>query len=114
MLGDRFRLSVVDGCDIGEKPVASSSDGLDEAGILGRIAYGVSNLADRLVQAVIEVNGRPRPQPDTQFLSGHQFSRLFQEHDQQSEWLLLQPDALAVFGQPAKPKIGFEYSKPKP
>jgi len=39
-----------------------ASDRLDEAGALGRIAQHVPDLADRLVEAVVEVYGRLWPE----------------------------------------------------
>ena len=111
--GHRLRLSAVDNRDVGEKPVAPAGDGLDEAGIFGRISQCFSNLADCFVEAVIEVHERLRPKSFAQFLPDHQLSRFFQQHGQQLEWLFLQPDPFAKLRQFTGSKIGFENPKLK-
>jgi hypothetical protein len=71
------------------------------------------NLADGLVEAVIEVHGRLRPKSGSQLLPGHQVARFFQQHRQQSEGLLLQPPALVLLCQFPGSKIGFESPEPQ-
>ena len=106
-----FRWPTLDNRDIGEKPVATTGNGLDKARILGRIAEGVSNLADGFVETVIEVDDRLRPDLCAQFLPADQFSWPFQQHSQQSKGLLLQWQALAMLRQLADSRIGFENPK---
>ena len=80
-------------------------------GLSAEIAQRVSNLADCLVEAVIEVYGRLWPRFAAQLLPCHQFSRVFQQDSQQSKGLLLQPEALAVPRKLAGSKISVEHAK---
>jgi hypothetical protein len=48
---------------------------------------------------VIKIHNRLRPKSAAQFLPRHQLSRLFQQHGEQTEGLLLQPDLLATLCQ---------------
>src|ERR1700722_17506589 len=57
IVGDGFYAPATDDRDIGEKPVAAASDGLDEAGMLGGITQRFSDLADCFVEAGIEIDG---------------------------------------------------------
>src|SRR5690242_20663762 len=88
-----LRARGIDRYDVGEKPIAASRDGLDEARILGRVAEHISNLINCFVETVIKINNRPRPEPALQLLPVHQFSRLFQEHRENLKGLLLQLEA---------------------
>ena len=99
--------------DIGEKPVSPSSDGLDEAGALRGIAQRVPELADRLVEAVIEVDGRPRPQQAVQLLPRDQLPRPLEQDDQEPEGLLLQPKAPALLQELPGSGIGLEHPEPE-
>jgi hypothetical protein len=106
-------LPVADYRDVGEKPVAAASDGLDEAWILGGIAQSFSNLADCFVEAVIEIHDCLRPKSTAQFLPGDQLSRFFQQDCQQLEGLLLQPESFAMLRQLAGSNIGIKDPKPQ-
>ena len=75
--------------DVSEKPVAASRNRLDEARVLGRVAERIPNLINCFVEAVIKINNRPRPEPASQLLPAHQFSRFFQQHRENLEGLLL-------------------------
>jgi hypothetical protein len=109
--GRGLRLPAFDHRDVGQKPVATAGDGLDEAGIFGRISQCFSNFADRFIEAVIEIHDRLRPKSFAKFLPDHQLSRLFQQHGQQLEWLFLQPDPFAKPGELAGSRVGFENPK---
>ena len=87
--GHGIRLRVIDNRDLGKKPVAAASDGFDEARILRRISQRFANLADGLVETVIEVDDCLRPKLTVQFLPGDQRPRSVEQHRQQLEWLLL-------------------------
>src|SRR6202035_1223633 len=52
---------VVDYRDVAKETIASARNGFDEAGVLGGVTQSVANFADRLVETVIEVNGRRWP-----------------------------------------------------
>jgi len=82
---------IADNCDVGEKAVAAARDGLDEAGVFGRISQRISDLADRLVEAMIEIHDRLWPKSTLHFFPGYELSGLFEQHRQQLEGLLLQP-----------------------
>jgi hypothetical protein len=107
------RLPGLDHRNIGQKPIATAGDGLDEAGVFSRISQRIPNLADRFVEAVIEVHERLWPKSFAKFLPDHQLSRFLQEHRQQLEGLFLQPDPFAKLREFAGSKIGFENSKLK-
>src|SRR5262245_61483283 len=63
----------IDRLDVGEEPVTATRDGLDEARILGRVAERLTDLVDRLVEAVVEIDDCPGPDSAPQFLPAHQF-----------------------------------------
>ena len=60
---------------------------------------------------MIEVHDRLRPKSFAKFLPDHQFSRFFQQHGQQLEWLFLQPDPFAKLREFTGSKVGFENPK---
>jgi hypothetical protein len=91
--------------------VAAARDGFNKARILGRISKRVSNFADGLVETMVEVHDRLRPDPCAQFLPADQFSWPLQQHRQQLEGLLLQGEAFAVFRELPKSSIGFKNSE---
>jgi hypothetical protein len=107
------RLAALDHRDVGQKPIATAGNGFDEAGILGRISQRNSNLADRFVEAVIEVHERLRPKSFAKFFPDHQLSSSFQQHGQQLKRLFLQPDPFAKSRELTGSKVGFENPKPK-
>jgi hypothetical protein len=116
-LGFGLRLSVsggVDRGDVGEEPVTATGNGLDEARILRRVAQCFTNLVDRLVQTMIEVDDRLAPNFLAQLLPGYQLSGFSQQHRQDLKRLLLQSDAQATLRQFAGSKIDLEDSKPQP
>ena len=68
--------------------IALARQRLDEARMFCRIAQGVSQVVDRLVQPAIEVHERPgRPQPTRQFFPCDEFARLLQQGQQELERL---------------------------
>src|SRR4029077_10051781 len=99
--------------DIGEKTVASSGDGLDEARMRCRIAERLADLGDGLVDAVIEIDDRMRPDSIAELFPRHQLARSFEQHGEHSEGLLLQALAKSALRQSARPKIDLEGSKAK-
>src|ERR1700681_108998 len=116
-LGFVLRLSVsggVDRGDVGEEPVTATGNGLDEARILRRVAQRFTNLVDRLVQAVIEVDDRLAPNFLAQLVPGYQLPGVSQQHRQDLKRLLLQSDAEDTLRQVAGSKIDLEDSKPQP
>ena len=70
-----FSLGIIDGRDVGEKPVAAPGHGLDEARTIRGVAKRFSKLADGFVEAVIKVDRGLWPKPAVQFLAGHQLAR---------------------------------------
>src|SRR5262249_453934 len=73
-----------------------------------------SDLVNRLVEAVIEVNDGPAPKLLAQFFSGYQIAWLFKKHCQDSKRLLLQSDAQTPLGQLTDSKIDLEDTKLQP
>ena len=97
--------------ELGDEAIAAASDGLDEAGVLGRVTQCFSNLGNCFVEAVIEVYDRVWPELATQFFPGQQLTRPLEQHGQQLKGLLLQPDTFAAFCQFAGSDVGFKNSK---
>src|ERR1700686_4889944 len=116
-LGFGLRLSVsggVDWGDVGEEPVTATGNGLDEARILRRVAQRFTNLVDRLVQAVIEVDDRLAPNFLAQLVPGYQLPGFSQQHRQDLKRLLLQSDAEARLRPFAGSQIGPQKRKTQP
>src|ERR1700675_4304629 len=61
----------VDRGDVGEETIAATGNGLNEARILSRVAQRFTNLVNRLVKAVIEVDDRLAPNFLAQFVPGY-------------------------------------------
>src|ERR1700722_14735347 len=60
---------------------------------------------------MIEIHNRRRPKFAAQFLSRYHLARRFEQHNQQSKWLLLKADAFALLLQFAGLNVGFEGAK---
>jgi hypothetical protein len=110
---DRIGRVLVNDGDVGKEAIAAARDRFDKARILHGIAERLADLAHGLVEPVVVVDHRPRPQTALKFLARHDFARPFQQRREQLEWLLLQTDPPAAPGQHAVPRIGFEDAKPR-
>jgi hypothetical protein len=95
-----------------QEPVASPGHGLDEARIACGIAEGVSQAADRRIEAVIKIDESiGRPEPAAQLFASNDFSGLFKKLGEDLEGLLLQPDFQTLTPQLAGAQVKFEYAK---
>jgi len=76
-VGRRLALPIgtVDYGDVSEEAVSATSNRLHEARALDRISEHFTNLADCLVEAMIKIHDRVRPESVPQFVAGHHFSR---------------------------------------
>ena len=92
--------------------VTSASHCFNEAGIVSRIAERVADFVDGLVEAMVEVNeGVLGPEVLLKLLAGNDLSRLFQEHGENLEGLLLQLDPDPLPAKFSGPEIDFEDSE---
>ena len=108
-----LRARRVDRFNVGQEPVTAARDCLDETRILCRVTERFANFIDRLVEAVVEIHDRPRPESAAQFVSAHQLSGALEQHGQNLERLLLQLEPQAMFHQLAGSKIDFENTEPQ-
>ena len=101
--------------DISEEPVSATSNGFDEAGTLGGVAEGLTDLVDRLVEPVVEIHECVRgPEFLLKFLATDDLAGVLEQHRQNLEGLLLKPDSQAALAQFASAKIHLENPKTEP
>lgn len=82
------------------KSVSPAGEGLNIAGLLGRIAQRPPQFIHRGVQTVLEINERPlAPDPFTQLLAGDHFAGVCQQDQQDLKRLSGQPNANAALEQ---------------
>jgi hypothetical protein len=80
--------------DVSEEAVAAASNCFDEAGTLGRVAEGLTDLVDRLVEPVVEIHERVRgPEFLLKFLATDDLTGALEQYRQDLEGLLLKPDS---------------------
>jgi hypothetical protein len=83
-----------------------------ETWAMSRVVKDLANLADRTVQALLEVNERViRPKLALKLLPGHHFPGTFQQRGQHLERLLLNFEPDTVFTDLAALQIGLEGAK---
>lgn len=89
-----------------QETVAAAREGFDETGVVGRIAQGLAQLVDGLVQAVIEIDERVGgPEPITQFFASDDLAGIFKQHCQNLYRLLLNLDLDAFFTKFSRAQI---------
>jgi len=87
--GRRWRRSLPIGLTSARNRYPRPGDCFNEPRILRRVPQGVPDLADSLVQAVIEVDDGLRPEPVVQLRPGDQLAGTFQQQGQDAERLFL-------------------------
>ena len=95
-----------------DEAIPATRQGLDEPRGVGRISERFPQLVDRRVDAVIEVHDRPGPELLLQLLARDELARLFQEHCQHLQGLLLESDSDSLLAQLSCPEIDLEHPEP--
>jgi hypothetical protein len=118
MLSCRLRVANrgrVGNFDLGQKPVAATSNGLHKAGTLGRVTEGLSDFVDRFVEPVVEIDKSVcGPEFFLKFLASYDLTVVLKQHRQDLEGLRLKPNSEAVLAQFAGTKIQFENPETEP
>ena len=97
----------------GDEPVAPPRHRLDKAGRVGRVAQRVAQPFHRGVQSVFEVDeGIIGPEALAEFFARDKLARLFEQHREQLQRLLLKAETCARLSQLARAQIEFEDAKP--
>ena len=97
---------IADGSD---ETVAPTSEGLDEAGVVGGIAEGFADLVDGGAEGVVEVYGGVfAPETELEFFTRDDFSGVLEEGGQDFEGLALNLDSFASLPEFTALKVGFE------
>src|SRR5512147_587966 len=97
-----------------DETVTPSWNRLNEARVVGRIADGATELRNGNVDGLVEVTKTSiGPDAGTQFLPGHDLPRVFQQHFQKLEWLLLNLDPDSSFAQFSGVRVNFVGPKPQ-
>ena len=80
-----------------KEPISSLWNCLNVSGVVGVILQRLPELANRDPEATVEIDeGIVGPETASQFLSADDFSRVFEERDEEPTGLLLQPYASPV------------------
>jgi hypothetical protein len=86
----------------------------NEARARGRVAQGRSQTVDGSVQAMVEIDEGVRgPESLANPLTGHYLSRMFQQHYQDLEWLVLKLYFIALLAQLAQARINLKDTEAK-
>src|SRR5215470_11175269 len=103
------------GVNFSDKPISSFWQCLDVRRIFSGIPDRLANFLHRRSQPMFKINERVvRPQFAANFLSGHHLPRVLQQKNEKPERLRLQPYALSVLAQFARPKVCLELIKCNP
>src|ERR1700758_3823030 len=82
----------IDNFNIREEAIAAPGDGFHKAWALRGIAEGLTNLADRFVEPVVEIHESIcGPELLLKLLASYDLARVFNEHRQDLEGLFLKP-----------------------
>ena len=101
--------------DLREEAVAATSNGFHEAGALGGVAKGLTDLVDRFVEPVIEIHESVcGPERFLNLLASDDLAGVLEQHRQDLEGLFLKPNSQAVLAQFASSKIQLENPKTEP
>src|SRR5690242_4427368 len=96
----------VNNFNLREEAVAAPGNSFHEAGTLGGVAEGLSYLADRFVESVVEIYKSVRgPELLLKFLASYDLAGVLQQHYKDLEGLFLKPDLQPVLSQFASAKI---------
>ena len=100
---------VASALDRSDEAISAPLQRLDEARTLGVVAERGAQPLDRRVQPVLEIDERPvRPQPVAELVAGEHVRGTLEQHGQNFEWLVLQPDADAVLAQLTRADVELE------
>jgi hypothetical protein len=92
-----------------DKAVATPWKGFNEPGMLRRVAQYLPKLANRRVQAIVNVDERAiRPQRVSQFITADQFSGTIQEQGEDLKGLDLKSDLFSVLEDLTSPQVDRE------
>jgi hypothetical protein len=95
-----------------DEPVAAAGDGLDEAGIVGRVTKGGAEFADRDINGVVEVaEALVGPDAGAQLFATDQRAGALQQELQDLEGLILELDATSGFTDLSGVEIGLKGSE---
>ncbi len=101
-------------CLRSEKAVTTFGNRFDVAGILGVVPERLPQFANRNPETAVEVDeGVVPPDAVAQIVAGDDLPCIFQERDQEPEWLLLQLYPVPVFQELAGGGIHLEGAEPK-
>ena len=104
------RIDCLDGSD---EAVPAPRQGFDELWCFGGIAKRLTDLLDRRVQAVLEIDERVGcPQSPPKLLARNQVPGPLQQRDEYLSWLLLEPNASAAGIQVTRGLIQLETTEP--
>jgi hypothetical protein len=96
-----------------DEPVTTPSHRLDIAGILRGIAQSLPQFSHGTVDGVVVIDVRARrPEPVLDLFPGRHLAGVFQQQDQDLQWLVLQLDARSALTQFAR--SGFQLEAPEP
>jgi hypothetical protein len=80
-----------------KEPISALWNGLDVSGIFGVVVQRLSEFANRYPETAVEVDeGIAGPEAAAKFLAADDFSRGFEEDEEEPIGLLLQPDGSPV------------------
>jgi hypothetical protein len=98
--------------DRAKKPVSPLRNGFDVVRACGVVSKSLSQFANRNSQTAVEIDesvGLPDTLLDLHF--GNDFAGIFKKDDEQSKWLFLQSNTLALFQQFAGDDVRLEWAK---
>jgi hypothetical protein len=82
----------IDNLNIREEAVAAPGNGFHKARALSGVAEGLTNLADRFVEPVVEINESVRgPELLLKLLASYELAGVLEQHRQDLEGLFLKP-----------------------
>ena len=106
--------SCVGNFDLASEPVPTASDRFHEAGALGGVAEGLTDLVDCFVEPVVKIHkGVRSPKFLLQILATHYFACVLDQGGQELKWLLLDSDLRAVLSEFARIEVNLEDAKAK-
>ena len=89
-----------------------AGDSFDEAWIVWTVTQGFAQALDRVIQSLIEINERvSRPDSPSELLPRDDLARMFQQHLQKMEGLLLELYLDALLAQLPGTQIHFEHAE---
>jgi hypothetical protein len=93
------------------KTITAPRQSLNEARGFRRVSQYLTNLVNRCVEVVIDIDKGVWPQPFLQILPGHNFAGTLQQNSQDLERLTGKFELDSTFAQLPYPKVDFEGSE---